>query len=34
MKPFQVNCSELIADFEIHDDKDVRNILAFLVKEN
>ncbi|KNY26915.1 hypothetical protein [Pseudobacteroides cellulosolvens] len=33
MRPFQVNCSELIADFNIHDDKEVRNILAFLVKE-
>lgn len=33
MQPFQVNCSELIADFSIHDDKEVQNILAFLVSE-
>ena len=33
MKPFQVNCSELIADFNIYEDNDVRNILDFLVKE-
>ena len=33
MNPFQVNCSELIADFGIHDDKEVRNILNFLVSE-
>ncbi|AEV68026.1 hypothetical protein [Acetivibrio clariflavus] len=33
MNPFQVNCSELIADFGIHDDKEVRNILNLLVSE-
>lgn len=33
MNPFQVNCSELVADFRIHEDKDVRNILNLLVSE-
>lgn len=33
MQPFQVNCSELIADFSIHDDKEVQNILSIIVSE-
>lgn len=33
MTPFQVNCSELIADFGIHEDKDVRELLIFLIEE-
>lgn len=33
MKPFQVNCSELIADFAIHEDKDVRELITLLAEE-
>ncbi len=33
MKPFQVNCSELIADFGIHEDNDVRDLIMFLAEE-
>lgn len=33
MKPFQVNCSELIADFNIHEDNDVRDLIMFLAEE-
>lgn len=33
MNPFQVNCSELIADFNIHNDEEIRNILTFLIEE-
>ncbi len=33
MEPFQVNCSELIADFGIHEDKDVRELITFLAEE-
>lgn len=31
--PFQVNCSELIADFKIHDDEQMRRVLKLLVRE-
>jgi len=33
MKPFQVNCSELIADFEVHKDEDIRELTTFLIDE-
>jgi hypothetical protein len=29
MKPFQVNCSELIADFEVHKDEEHKGINNF-----
>lgn len=32
-KPFQVNCSELIADFKIKDIKDAKEIIDLLIKE-
>ena len=33
MNPFQVNCSDLIADFSIHEDKEIREILTLLTSE-
>ena len=33
MNPFQVNCSELIADFGIHEDEEIREIIMLLVEE-
>ncbi len=33
MKPFQVNCSDLIADFNIHEDEEIREILELLTSE-